>query len=400
MAAAVPRFDWFSLVIMTPCRPTPAAFHLPLTVLPDARTGRDVRQVTDGEFECVAPYMDKHAWSRDDRYLVFTCNRTGTWQPYRLEVETGEVVQLLEVRHGNFRSVCVDPERGEAYCQSGNTFVAVELGTLKPRLAVDFSRFFPDLAQQGKGFAASLSRDGGLVALSYRSADGRGAILTAPTDGSQEFEIVQLPRDEVYPGHELICPGDDRLISFHGYPDRQNRPNGIPELRAAQWRFDLRSRDLRPLVFVPEGFRATHCLWGRSGNRFYFHRKTVPSWMPTALCSVDREGRDLRVYHETSDYRLGHCCPSPDERWLVTDSQDPDENILMLVHLEGGPRHLLCWPNASIGSGRPDRRHPSLPPHTDRHTHPGFSSTGRYVHYTSDVSGRSQVYVVPVADLL
>jgi len=156
-----------------------------------------------------------------------------------------------------------------------------------------------------------------------------------------------------------------------------------------------------PLVLMPPAYRATHCTWGRSGERVYFHRKTLPKhvWVPTALCSCDARGGDLRIYYEDAVHRLGHSQASPDERWIVTDSQDFDENLLMLVSTERDEQHILCWPNASIGSDRPDRRRPDLPPHTDRHTHPGFSFTGRYVHYTSDVSGRSQVYVVPVGDL-
>lgn len=375
------------------------SFKIQRQKLIDSRTGREVWQVTDGEFECVAPYMDKCAWSQDDRYLIFASNRTGSWQPYRLELETGEATQLLEVMGGNFRSIVVDPFHGEVYCHSGVSFVAIHINTLESRAALDFSRFFPESGTGGKGAAASLNRNGTLVAMSYRHPNGRGAILVAPTDGTNEFEVVDLPREDVCPGHELICPGDETIVSFHGYPDRQNKPQPIPEHRAAQWRIDCKSATMTPLVWMPEGFRATHCLWGASGNRFYFHRKTVPGWLPTALCSVDRAGGDLRVYFETSQHKLGHCCPSPDERWVVTDSQDPDENILMLVGLEQKAAHMLCWPNASIGSGRPDQRSTLLPPHTDRHTHPGFSRTGRYVHYTSDISGRSQVYVVPLADV-
>jgi oligogalacturonide lyase len=373
------------------------AFEMPRRRFEDPRTGREVWQVTDGEFECVAPYMDKCAWSQDERYLVFTSNRSGSWQPYRLDVESGEATQLTEVQNGNFRSVVVDPIHGEAYCQDGSRFVAVHLVSLESRMALDVSRCIGPQEGVGKGTALALNREGTLAVLSHRLPDGRGALIVVPTDGSNECEILRLPRDDVYPGHELFCPGDDNIISFHGYPDRQNRPNPVPELRAAQWRFERSTRRMTPLVWMPEGFRATHCLWGASGTRFYFHRKSVPAWVPTALGSVDRGGGDLRVYYETTEHRLGHSCPSPDERWIVSDSQDPDRNILLLVRLDGGESEILCWPNASIGSNRPDRRLPHLPPHTDRHTHPGFSPTGRYVHYTSDVSGRSQVYVVPVA---
>ena len=122
--------------------------------------------------------------------------------------------------------------------------------------------------------------------------------------------------------------------------------------------------------------------------------------MPTALCSVNRDGEDLRVYYETSQHRLGHSCPSPDEKWIITDSQDFDENVLALVNVESGAFQIVCWPNSSGGSKRPDQRPANLPPHTHRHIHPAFSPSGRIVHFVSDVSGCSHVYATPVADLM
>jgi hypothetical protein len=203
----------------------------------------------------------------------------------------------------------------------------------------------------------------------------------------------------VLPGHILFCPGDDNIISTHNYPDRQNNAQLAPHDRMAQWRIERDSGVMKPLVLMPPGFRATHCTWGASGDRFYFHRKTVGTWVPTALCSVNREGEDLQVHYETNEWKLGHSAASPNEKWIVTDSQDVDENILMLARADGQEQRMLCWPNMSQKpSTRPDKRSTLLPPHTDRDTHPGFSSTGKYVHYTSDISGRSQIYVVPVPE--
>lgn len=377
----------------TPIQPS---FMLPRRVFHDAKTRREVWQVTDGEFECVAPYMDVRAWTSDDRYLIFACNRTGTWQPYALEVETGETRQLCNV-DGNFRSIALDPVHSEVYCQDENRVLAVHIETGETRLVVDYNLWHSAAGDfgGGKGRTPVLNRDGTLIA-----ATADNGFIIAPTDGSNEFEVLPVPRDDLAPGHILFCPGDDHILSFHGYPDRQNDNNESPQNRVAQWRIERRSGEIKPLVLVPPGYRAIHSLWGASGTRFYFHRKTVPGWTPTALCSVNREGEDERIYYETNLYKLGHCAPSPDEKWLVTDSQDPDENILMLASTQRDEQHMLCWPNMSVRSARPHRRSPDLPPHTDTDTHPGFSSTGRYVHYTSDTSGRSQIYVVPVDDVL
>jgi hypothetical protein len=365
------------------------AFH-------DERTGHEVWQLTDGESESVAPYMDKHAWSADDRYVVFCSNRTGSWQPYAMELETGRARQLAQVV-GSYRSAAVAPGRGEVFCEDGPRCLAVRIETLECRVAVDYTKFSGGKVPcGGKGRAPALNADSSLVGATFTAPDGRDGIVIAPTDGRNDFEVV-IP-GAVNPIHELFCPGDDNFMTFHAFPDRQNDPSETPEHRAGMWLVDRRARRCEPFLRMPPGFRATHLLWGKSGKRCYFHRKTVPTWVPTALCSIDRETREITDYCETREHRLGHSCPSPDERWIVTDSQDPNENILMLVHTRTREAKRLAWPNMSIGSNRPDKRAPHLPAHTDRHTHPGFSSSGKYVLYTSDVTGRSQVYGVPVAD--
>jgi hypothetical protein len=373
---------------------------MPRRVFLDEKTGREVWQVTDGEFECVAPYMDVRAWTLDDRYLIFACNRGGTWLPCRLDVEKGEVTELAKVEC-LFRSVALDPVNGEVYCQDGMQVRAIHVDTLEQRVAVDYA-LWPHQVHgfSGKGHTPALSSDGKWIASGATDATGRGVILIASTEGPGDFEVVPLSRDDMIADHVLFCPNHPDLLSFAGSPDRQNDPNNCPELRARETRIDRNTGVMAPLVLMPPGFRATHCTWGHSGERMYFHRKKVPEWVPTALCSVNNQGDDLRVHFETSQWRLGHSAASPDEKWIVTDSQDADVNPLVLAATAKDEQHVLCWPNMSQKtSTRPHKRRADLPPHTDVDTHPGWSSTGKFVHYTSDVSGRSQVYVVPVGDL-
>jgi Tol biopolymer transport system component len=379
--------------------PTLDSFPMPRRELRDPRTGRTVWQMTDGDFECVAPYMDKPAWSNDDRFLFFMCNKSGSWQPYRLEVATGRAQQLAQVRNALYRSLVFAPALGEVFVEDAGTYLAINPETLAARRAVDYTPLYGAGPGQ-KGSAACLSGDGRLCVFSHKTPEGRPALVVASTDGRNHFRTTPCERPDIAPGHELICPADADLATFHGYPDRQNKAEETPEHRTAQWRMELDTGRMQPLVLMPPGFRATHCLWGPSGRRFYFHKKTVPQWVPTAIGSVDRDGGDLRIYFETAEHKLGHCAPSPDERWIVTDSQDPGENILMLLSTQRNEQHMLCWPNTSINQVTASRRRPDLPAHTDTHTHPGFSPTGRSVHYTSDCTGRSQVYVLPVEDLV
>ncbi len=365
----------------------------------DARTGRTVWQITSGPGESVAPYMEAAKWSPDERFLFFMANRTGAWQPYRLELATGQLVRLAQVDGALYRSLAYEPNRNEVYVEQRGTFLAIDAASLAVRLAADFRPWLGD-GVSGKGRAATLSGDGSRCAISCRDHDGWPIVVIMETNGSNRHQVIRLQRNDFAVGHLQFNPTDNHYLSACSDRDRQNHPDEKPFLRAREYHLDTRTGSIEPLVLMPPGFRATHCVWGASGKRLYFHRKTVPTWTPTALCSVDTAGQDLRVHYETNVYKLGHCHPDPQENWLVADSQDPDENILMLAHLHRERHTMVCWPNMSINSNRPDERSPDLPAHNDRHTHPAFSPRGNYIVYTSDITGRSQVYVAPVADLV
>ncbi len=97
----------------------------------------------------------------------------------------------------------------------------------------------------------------------------------------------------------------------------------------------------------------------------------------------------MQVHYESDTIRLGHGTTSRDGSWFISDSQEPGKNELVLVNLDKGEADILCWPNSSVDGGHDDRAH----------VHPSFSPGGNYVCFTSDYTGVSQVYVVPVGDL-
>jgi hypothetical protein len=365
----------------------------------DPRTGRTVWQVTDGDFECSATYMDKPCWSRDEKRMLIASNRTGAWQPYRLDLERGEAVQIYETSTPGFIFVLV-PETGEAFVPDGQTLAAVDIDSLEARVAVDFTK-------TGHGdfhLQAVVSSDG--AETSARRGSGRETeFWFASTDGKNRFERLQPDSMPCQPGHDQFVPAHPRYISINAMKFDREDPlwydwfSEDSDRRVKTWRIDRSSGEVLPLIPLPKGMSATHVVWSRDGERLHFHRKTQPGWLPTALCSVNRDGEDFRVHYETNEHRLGHSCPHPSAPWTVSDSQDKDENILLLAHHDRDEAHMLCWPNTSIHSGRPDTRRDDLPAHPHRHTHPGFSPTGKYVHYTSDCGGTCQVYLTAVDDL-
>ncbi|MBI4876371.1 MAG: PD40 domain-containing protein [Acidobacteria bacterium] len=186
-------------------------------------------------------------------------------------------------------------------------------------------------------------------------------------------------------GHMLLCPADANLVTYVHEPDRQNDMTLPGPERARTMIADFRTGQSRPYLIMPVGWRATHESRSPDGERFYFHKKKVPGWVPAGICSMKRDGGDWQT-HLTSDYRLGHSMISADGRYIVSDVQKPGDNPLILVDLAKGSDRILCWPDSSVTGGHPK----------GAHVHPSFSPSSRYIVYTSDRTGTPQVYVVPV----
>jgi oligogalacturonide lyase len=187
----------------------------------------------------------------------------------------------------------------------------------------------------------------------------------------------------------MINPANPDIITYVPGPDTQNDMSLPMEQRARTWKVDLEAGTDQQFLTMPYGYRATHESWTADGESFFFFRKTRPGWEPAAICSIDRQGGDFRVHYESHSIKLGHGISSRDGRWFISDSQLPEKNELLLIDLTSGDAEVICWPNASTAEGNT----------TLTHVHPSFSPGGNYVCFTSDRTGVTQFYVVPVGDL-
>jgi len=341
--------------------------------------------MTDWEGMQSTAYMYAQAFSRDERYLVFCSDRDGGSRLYRLEVGTGDVVDLSGARGCAMLGLNVHPNGEEVFYvdAAGRELWAANLYTLEDRRVASAERPDWDFLSGIPGF----SGDGRKVCCSWHtrpagdSRFGRGGVAVAGCDGTP-FEEVFRREEDIQ--HVQFCPGAGYMMTFAVYPDYQDKREGDRARRARAWRLDYASRVAEPFLVTPPGFRATHEFWSADGARLFFHKKTVGGWVPNWVCSIDAGGGDYREHFRSDTRRLGHSSVSRDNRWLLVDSQDPGENELYLVDMTTGSSEILCWPNASITGGHPC------------HVHPSFSPSGRMALFTSDASGKTQVYIVPL----
>ncbi len=347
---------------------------------PDPRTGREVWQITTGNSVSHSCYFEAQAFTSDDRYLVFSSNRSGAYQLYRVELRTGETAQLTRAERLANLSFSMHPDGRNVVYQDGSRLVQTDVPTGRETVLIDFTRLIG-----GSRFSAgrTFSADGRYTSASY--VDKAGVPRIALVDLHARAVEKTAAIENGTGGHLLICPADPYLVTYVHLPDRQNDMTLPMEQRARTMIADFRTGKSRPFLIMPYGWRATHEYWTPDGERFYFHQKKVPGWVPASICSMKRDGSDWKT-HFTSDFMLGHSMITHDTRHIVSDVQKPGDNPLILVDLKTGGHHILCWPDSSVRGGHAK----------SAHVHPSFSRTGKYIAYTSDRTGAPQVYVVAV----
>ena len=350
---------------------------------PDPKTGREVRQITDGQEPSVACYFERQAFTADEKYVVCASMENGEWVLIRTNLETGEYLRITPPdRYILEDDYTVMPDGRRVNYLDGWKLYATDMYTLKEEVLYDFTGKLPGQPW----FTGSFTNDG-IYTLVYVREDSYQSVYRVNLETGKVVLVHRRTEGRV--SHAMINPADPDVITYVPGPDTQNDMSLPMDQRARTWKVDLKEGVDQQFVTMPYGFRATHESWTKDGQRFYFYRKTRPGWSPVSICSIDKQGGDWQVHYSSVTIKLGHGITSNDGRWFITDSQDPGSNELILINLETGAGEVLCWPNSSAAEGNT----------TFTHVHPSFSPSGKYVCFTSDRTGVSQFYVVPVGDL-
>lgn len=347
----------------------------------DARTGREVWRITDDDGFNHSAYFEAQPFTHDDRYLVYASRRTGTTQLFRVDLQTEEHAQITNGKDVRGMSYSIYPDGRTVIYQEGLRLVRAEVATGQVTWALDL---------------ASLRIQGAQTFSAGRTCSSEGRYTAVAFSGEREgIALLDLGHGKVYGtidnpggtgGHLLVCPGDPLLVTFVKQPDEQNRMDLPPDRRARTMLANFRTGRIRPFLTMPVGFRATHEYWDAQGVRFYFHKKSVPGWVPTSICSVRRNGSGEQTHFTHDTLKLGHSIISRDGRFIVSDVQEPDNNPLVHIDLRFGTHKILCWPDSTVKEGHARQAH----------VHPAISHSGKFVAYTSDKGGSPQVYVVPL----
>lgn len=354
----------------------------------DEVTGATVWQMTDHPSVHHHLYFTNPSFTPDGGFLIFISYRLGPPHLFSAEVLSGEIRQLTDLPDLNTFSG-VPARDGRVVFTAGEAVRAVEVGTGRQETLASF----PGASLSN----CHLSADGSMVATNVKR-DGRNAITAVRVDGSGAHTIFETPGEV---GHIQFSPRTDNTILYSG--DVKHRVRLVD--------FDGSNDRLLYRQLPTEWI--THESWLGSGDEVMFVH-----W-PRAVRAIRRDGSGLRTIVNFTGW---HPCSWRDGSLIVSDTHLPDIG-LQLIDPATGAHRPLCHPKSSNQgtqwafdlpaeetpidrtvlreqpppSTGPDLRESTYGPQWT-HPHPSFSADGRWVAFTSDRTGWSQVYRVEVPE--
>jgi oligogalacturonide lyase len=290
-------------------------------------------------------YFHFSNFTADNRYLIFTSDRTGAPQIFRAEIASGRLTQLTEGPGVNAHGACpdhTDPRR--VYYTRGADVLALDVldfterkvGTIPaPRLGGGGQ---PTLSGDGKWLTLSKQRDAGNWEIGLMNTE-TGAYRTVITQGFRLGHVQHSPTAPViFYVWETggYAPQRTWLVNVDG---TGNRPF-YARTEQKEW-------------FTPLKEWVTHEAWVKNTGQMTMinDKQGVMLVNPDGTARIIKEGN------------YWHVAARPDGRWLIVDDA---QGRLWLMETATGNTRLLA-------TGLRDK--------VRVHAHASFDHTGRYVQF-------------------
>ena len=354
----------------------------------DSLSGVAVRRLTAYRGHSHHFYFTNPGWYDGGKRLLISSDRENRTNLFGLELATGDLTQLTDLeplplpREVEFLRACASNTRDEAYYWYGLDLVALDLRTLESRVLYRMDEGWDvsiiNCSADGRHLYAAISED---LSDRFRVDYLRGyvgfretwearplsRIIKVAIDGAGGEPIFE---ERYWIGHVNTSPTRSDLLTFcHEGPwnEVDNRIWGMNADSGEVWK--IRAREADESV--------GHEYWHADGERIGYHGR-------------NRDGTQF----------LGHAHYDDSDRVEVSfpgQTGHIHSNAPELIVGDGG-RVVRLWRSSGDGYDGPRAlcRHDSSMKIQQLHVHPRFDATGRYVIFTSDVSGYGDVYQVEV----
>jgi len=377
----------------------------------DPETGRRIKQLTAGRHNNYPLYYFIPSITPNGRYLIFHSERTGWVQLFRLDMQTGEIVQLTDGRtrdsgwaiwcQPHLRGIynhlsAINGIRSEAYYFQDADLRCVHLESLEDRtllelpdrISIGQTGFSPDgrhfafIHADRELFADRICERESLINMgqfgwgSHHDA-WRNSVPTSisvvDTDTGALSDVIELD----FHIHHVFFADDQHLLVNHVKGD------------SGMWIVSLDGsgkRNLRPR----DGHGVT-CHQTITERGIYYESNTHENGRRTVYTGRYDLEKDSFEEIEFPDVGYVHTGSDPAGRFLFCENQTEDAHQLLSIHFPRDPDRF---------ESRLLRTLPPIPFGQRYHAHPFLSPDRKRVIYTELVGGYSQICALDVADLV
>lgn len=319
----------------------------------DPSTDLDVYRLTDPAHSSTLPAYYGRAIARNGGYLLFTCDRTGSPQPFRLDLATGETRQLAETAGLDASTLTLTPDyRSFCYCAGRSLFLAALAGKLREvyRVPVGWER--------ARGMAVGAA----------------GATLVETGAGRWRLRLIPLGR------------GEARTLveSEAGIADPRPRPSHSETLYSlAGQGLWLVGRDGHPnrRLHLAEG-TVSAAIWAPGGRTLlYLLRPSDPTQLHAIREHFPETGAD-RLVSKTSQF--ASFSANRDTSVFAGASENRASPLVLLLLRATGTERTLCEHRASDPAS----------------VCPVFSPNSQRLYFQSDREGKPAIYAMHLDKLV
>lgn len=357
----------------------------------DEYTGKQVFRLTSPEYLSHHPYFYNKMFTNDSKNLIYASNMDGNRNYYKLNINTGESLQLTEGE--NVKDYCANLSHDDLYLfiTRKETLIRLNLDSLDEEIIYENDS---DVIGTGIGY----SSDSRYVIKTQMKKSDYVPPKVGHTNLQEQWEkkpecrIVMIDvenkkskviyEEKTWLGHPQIRPGDNSTIMFCH--------EGLWEkVDARIWLINADGTNLRCAKPRVGEEKIGHEFWLHDGSRIAY-----------LFCSNDSitgsyfTDNDLITFldPDTLKEEIISKCPafchfitSPDNKMIVGDSRSKEAAFVYIIDVESKELKKLCFHGTSwkhtYGSSQ------------DAHVHPAFSPDQTMVVFTSDKDGLPCVYL-------
>ncbi len=350
------------------------------TVVENPEYGHEVIQwTTTGNNNHI--YFNIESWI-DENHFVFFSDRTGALNLFSMSLLDGTMTQLTD-EEGLTQSVWHWPHLSTLWFMSKNTLKSLNTQTLDVRSVYHFEKGRPQsfaVTCDGRYCVFTMNKNPGF---SPKHSTGPNALFRLDL---QSKELTQISPDlGVFLAHVLANPVDPDIVLYVWKPVlEKGEPGIVGDIPAKLWWNNVEGTDGGQIGTQPFGLHITHPCWFPDGKfisysaRYFFG----PNKGKQFIGVTSADGSDNFML--PADIGAAHSHMYADGKHWVFDRYNGPYLVMFTIEEKRIVRAETLFKHDSTFKGQAS------------HPHPHFSPDGKYVLFSTDRTGRPQVYTVNV----